>query len=338
MLLGILGTYIFLEKTGSTHADSCHAEKSPLPCFAEKAHHKAMGGDIEGAIAYAQEMIGPLSQSSLHMAMHMIGHAAYDASQGYAAAMAILPPELEETHAYFSYEGYQHGILQALFMDKKDDTPMQELMREGCGEFYVSESAQGDDSLWRERKQCFHAVGHALMYAHENDMDTSIRLCADLPYAWAQEQCAYGVFMELSYSYSPEYRGTKISVTNEPMLKICERAPMFQGACMRLVGRSHLIGNPHDFKGTFEVCKTLPEEAAIECRRDLAQISITGRSSNFEEMRSKCSAGGEFESECLMNVAYGIKKGYAGKGLQSQNFCSTLAANLQRECNEYVVQ
>lgn len=317
--------------------DACFDVPKPGPCLSMKAHHIALSLGIEEALNYATDVIAPYSRSVLHMAMHMIGHAAYMETGDRAEAMSFLPKNALSERKLLTYEGYQHGVLQSYFSAKKESIDMQSLIEESCGEYYAAENTEGNP-LWRARRQCFHAVGHGIMTAYENDINASIAVCKALPHAWMTDRCAYGAYMELSYLYSPDYypNAPKHFVDGESMAALCSTAGDLEGVCSGFIGRSYLAKNPNDFKGAFEACNGIPSRHGDVCREDIAQSDITKAGDDFGKAKAFCAEAGPHEKKCLFATAKAVSFGLAGKSAQKRDFCAELDPSIQRECAEYV--
>lgn len=328
-----LGVYRF--KTQTQVLDDCVNSQKPVNCFSMKAHHLAASGDISTALTYAKEVVAPYSRNAVHMAMHMIGHAAYEQLQSRAAAMALLPGDALKQENLLTFEGYQHGVLQSYFYEKKDEIEIDVLIKESCGDYY-SESELGPNTQWLPSRQCFHAVGHGLMTAYDNDIHTSIGICRNLPYPWMEERCAYGAFMELSYLYSPGYfpETPRDFVVAPDMAELCATQDGLQKTCSGFVGRSYFAAHTGDYKGAFDACEKTGEFSDI-CREDLAQIVVTGAGADFEKAKRSCSEAGEYEKKCLFDTAKAIGIGLAGAKAQKRNFCDSLSRSIRDECKAY---
>ena len=84
---------------------------------------------------------------------------------------------------------------------------MDELMLASCSE-YFDISSINDFSDRNKRvlaRECFHAVGHALMYSNENDVFEALFQCDKLPHEWMKDSCYYGAFMEQVFLYYSDY-------------------------------------------------------------------------------------------------------------------------------------
>ncbi len=316
--------------------DSCFSSDNIRKCLREKAHYIAMSGDIAAAITYTSDVVAPYNRNTAHFAMHMVGMQAYDRLGSRSDAMALLPPSAQTYENVLTYEGYQHGLLMEYFKVKKDDVPIMDLIHESCSDHWVPENPQTVDFSWTANKQCFHAVGHGLMYAFGNDVPKALSVCTQLPYEWMKSRCAYGALMEESYRYNPDYIaaiGGK-ALVGKGMQSLCNSLAIFADECALFVGRSYFSGHRGDFAGAFTTCLGLKTSAESKmCREQIATIYVTDSGTDFEAMHERCKTAGVFESECLSNVAAAIKHGYAGEAARQKDFCVTLSPDLALRCN-----
>ncbi len=322
--------------------DSCFSEENVRVCMRDKAHYIAMSGDVIGAIRYTAEVVAPYNRNTAHLAMHMVGMQAYDQLGSRKAAMDTLPPEAPTYANYLTYEGFQHGLLMEYFKVERSRTPIDQLIHESCADHWVPTNPMTEDFSWTANMQCFHAVGHGLMYAYENKVSDVLPICSRLPYEWMRGRCAYGALMEKSYLYSVDYiNSLKLPKQQEgdSMLSLCNGLTVFKTECSLFVGRSYLNTHRGDFAGAFAACAKLDvAENAFSCREQVASISITDSGTDFDTMHKRCATAGPFEEQCLLNVATAVKRGFAGKAAQKKDFCKTLQKELTKRCEAINVQ
>ena len=205
-----------------------------LECYNQLVNAAIEADGIGGALHYAMNVVLETDgQGMNHMAMHLIGRAAYDETHDRRKALAYLPSLAHTGNFYLRYEGYQHGVLQAFFSDRSRSEPIAERIRESCNEYFDPSWANpapyeySHTYAWTAARQCSHGVGHALMHANGNDVKKSLPYCEVLSYPWMQDRCAFGVFMEHSYLYWPDYDpGHPRPLANgDSMAPLCEALP-----------------------------------------------------------------------------------------------------------------
>lgn len=113
---------------------------------------------------------------SCHALAHVIGHEAYEKYHDFGKAM--------QYQDEICNSGYLHGIIESHFEKSKD---VFATMQTVCNNYPA-----GKYTSW----QCYHGVGHGVMYFTENDLKKSLALCDIYKDAVASESCTNGVFME----------------------------------------------------------------------------------------------------------------------------------------------
>ena len=135
-------------------------------CYEKQVREVRENKGIEAAINYiAKEIREDETYNIIHMVLHDLGHFAYyDAGGDIQKAFSYLSPKIVTPNDYVAFDGYQHGVLHSFFYEERKNYSMQDLMRASCNEYFDLENYGIPSS------QCFHAVGHALMYSNENDV------------------------------------------------------------------------------------------------------------------------------------------------------------------------
>jgi hypothetical protein len=116
------------------------------------------------------------------------------------------------------------------------------------------------------RFQCFHGLGHAVMFFADYELNQSLAVCDVLPDEWSQSSCYGGVFMENVFNFTNEkknfhatdyhypcnqlaekYRSecymmqtsrmTEMGLSTEGLLAECAKAGAFVTSCAQSIGR-----------------------------------------------------------------------------------------------------
>lgn len=332
------GIFAYEQEFFLSKNNTCEEAASRNDCFIAHAALLASSGDFKEALEYATEVVAPHSRNALHIAMHMIGHSAFEILGSRTQAMSILPKEAFTTEGHLIYDGFQHGVLQAYFTARKEDMSTEQLIEESCGEYNVPENDPRGPSPWRAALGCYHGVGHALMAASKNDMNGSIAVCAALPYYWMQQRCAYGVFMEVSYAYYPSYaahsHGGK--PLGDSMADACKEARALKEVCAQFVGHSYLMKHPGEYAQAFSTCRELIAAHGAECDIYLAEVILPGTLHTEDELLSACKEAVASEETCVLWVAKGLQEGYGGIDGVRMDFCGSLSQPLRERCQAFI--
>jgi hypothetical protein len=175
-----------------------------------------------------------------HPLLHHMGHAAYDHYGSFAEAMA----HQDE----FCNSGFTHGIIEAAFLQSDD---WLETMQLAC-------PADGENTNKYRQWQCYHGVGHGIMYAQGRNVAKSLAGCEALPTGTATASCANGVFMEKFIVV--DHMGQRRK--NTPDYTFCSTQPAkYKPDCYLYAPTAHLQKHPNAYTQAFSICS---QEKAYE--------------------------------------------------------------------------
>lgn len=304
-------------------------------CHIDRTYELVKKNGIKVALAYVSGVvIKETNYSTTHQVMHLVGREAYYKTKDLGKAFAYLPANAFSAPELIYYDGYQHGILQAFFLEQKN-TPVSELIEKACPENVV----MPDLNYYQEDRgdNCFHGIGHALMFMSHNDVYASLQYCEALPHLIKQHWCYIGVFMEDSYLYSPLYDplAPKPFVTDDAMVSLCASVKEEQqGECANYVGRAYWAAHYGDVKGAIDQCFLVARPYRKACVYRLAHFSLPAFfRTDYQSMIDVCKESGqEYEESCILAAADGILRGATGYGSTKEAFCDLLEGELQRKC------
>lgn len=324
--------------------NNCTALSGPatLDCYMESAVNIAKSRGIVASLEYVHEDVLKNSVYQIvHLVLHGVGHEAYHRTHDVERSMGFIALFYAKEPPEFSYtlDGYRHGVFQAFFDENKANRTIQELMQESCFKyFHIArvEDMRSDQRIPAE--QCFHAVGHAVLYAYDNNIDKALVGCEVLPHSWMQNWCFYGVFMEYSYLYWPFWMHEKpMPSMPESMTILCDRVHVNQrDACSRMVGRAYF--SKGGLMGALKQCALVEERHRRNCVIETAAPLVPSvYKNNFKKMVNVCrevgsELGSTYEGACIYGVASGIKMGSAGFSYREEPFCNLVEDKFQDDC------
>jgi len=313
-------------------------------CYTKQVKEMLETQGVESTLKYLSEVTWRKSSYSVvHVLMHQVGRYAYFAALGdMGKANSYLP-----THSYTAgeirkFDGYRHGLFQSFFGENRKGKPMLGLITEACSEYMAIQDLSSLSDAHQEilANECFHGVGHALMYANENDVPTSLFQCDELPYEWMGIRCQYGVMMENAFLYSPEYYpGSPRPFTGyDNMASLCQQLnESHRGMCSHFVGQAFLflLANTKNFEGAFSSCNSLDRKNYISsCIERMALLYIPNSfRDDFEGIIETCQmAGADYEIACVKSARNGIALGAAGEANKTRELCNFVEEELRDEC------
>jgi hypothetical protein len=187
----------------------------------------------------------PVLLRSCHDLAHEIGHESFVKYSDFAKAV--------EFRDEFCNSGYLHGVIESHFKSSAD---IYLTMKSTCAEYPV-----GKFLSW----ECYHGIGHGLMYYSNNNLPESIRLCSTYDDEFVRNSCINGVFMEnfnadqqLHYSQyvdSKDIFSTCRNLENGNKHNCYTYAPVY-----------YMRSNADNYMSIFDFCKNAENGYATTCR------------------------------------------------------------------------
>jgi len=313
--------------------DPCKSRIDWIVCYSDTIGEITVRNGPPAAIAYALDVVRehPNDSAFLHMSLHMAGHEAYHLVEDVDKAFSYLPDKARTKEDYFLYDGYQHGIFEALFLHLSNISAMQ-LMRRACSDHFnpESQSAPIDSYIGIASDQCFHGMGHALMPYYENDVFAALLGCDELPYSRMRQNCYNGVFMENVYLHGPVYSFDKLkpNVSGNLMTPLCNQVKENQRArCASHVGWAFFATDWGNFKGAMDACSSVEEKYQKNCIAHLSgRLIPTFVEGDFSEMLAVCKYANLNEDACIDGLAVRIRQDYGEDYDEEKPVASSLCA------------
>lgn len=353
MAAAVFSPKIRTPAAGPPERDPCRAVSNQYHCYADRARKIAAADGFQAAFQYVNSAGREFGYHNvLHMAMHEVGRAAYRETQNLDKALQYFFNSLDPHYFDFALEGYRHGVFQGFFASQKNSQSMDALIQRACGMHMPTATARDPYSPREDvAKQCFHGVGHALMYTYGNDVFRSLAPCDRLPAPWMQNWCYYGIFMENSYLYSslpPFYEPGKPKpfAAGPGMTQLCGEVSRRQRpACARFVARSVFMGafpqQLEEFQRGFDQCRRVDVDEYYRqlCVRDAAVLFIPPPfKSDPEKMFGICERAGSYKGSCIEGVAAGISLGAAGFSNRDRPVCDAAGEQFRVRCRAVIEQ
>lgn len=326
-----------------------------ISCYMDEVQRVMEKGGLQAGFTYARSMQEDLDYALNHFIMHEIGREAYLALDGNIPAALELQKQYH-TLEDFDYEldGYRHGLFEAFFTEK--GTHDARLASEVCPDsidvhrdtpvgVYAYPPAPIQQAE-NDQNQCFHAVGHGLMYANNNDIRLSLSQCDKMSEDWQQQWCYYGAFMQYTYTDWPGYESELERHMKIPegltMAALCDELPTRQqNACARLAGRGYIDHTTRNSKehvtSVFDQCLSVKQQYQEACIVETAgsflpEAFATNPKGAFD-MCTVVFTDIKSQRACTYGAASGIKQG-AGKFAYRKldTVCELVDAKLRDVC------
>ncbi|TSC87243.1 MAG: Uncharacterized protein G01um10148_348 [Parcubacteria group bacterium Gr01-1014_8] len=318
----------------------CLKEENVRWCFIHEAQAIAAIEGAQKAYSYVHDVIKKYSDyKTEHLALHYVGMKAYDEAGSVDKAFTLIYGEDQMADDSIYYSGFQHGLFERYFEVNGAQTPTV-LGNETCHTYASSESLDEFTST-RTRvlaAECYHAIGHAIMFISDNNVEASLSACDAFPHQWEQRWCYHGVFMENYYLHIPEYHlgVARPDAEGLSVVELCMRVgEKYRGECSYFVGWVYMQMHPNDFAGAFSECAMFPQSDARICIARVGRFFVAASSAgDLSGMIATCEKAHPFLRECLYGTAIGLNQGvglfeYVNKG---KGLCDVLEDDMHADC------
>jgi hypothetical protein len=264
------------------------------------------------------------------------------------AAMAELHTMVSnDKNALANCHSLTHSIGDAALEKYKDVNTAMSYADEFCGSGYIHgvvETKIGNSTdLYKDllsmcpkdSGNCYHGIGHGLMYYTSNDIPKALAYCDVFPDKQSQLFCSEGVFMEnfntdiLSHS--------SIYLKKEDTTYPCAiQKEIYKGACYFYSSDYYLQLHPGDYQGAFLICDSVEPNYLQTCINGVGSRTMKRNILEPKLVESNCMKVREdYQNACVDGmVSYYIVNYYSlAKG---RELCNQLEMKNKAQCEKSV--
>lgn len=313
--------------------DPCRGASDRLVCQKDLLRTIYRDKGFAASLSYIKKVTyhAPTS-GDCHFLMHELGRVSYAGTQDLGTLFL-------QGDSY-CLGGYYHGLLEQHFA-YHIDSGINAVLLDVCKKIDKSKLLASE---------CYHGVGHALMYITKNDLMLSLKQCDFFPDEKQQYLCYFGAFMENSYAHMPEYHGEKKYVRSDDLLYPCTAVEeKYKLACYAFPGRALLHTRRHehqttkelsDYKDAFGVCQRITdgEKYRKECIEHVSVLIQIAFPHEWDRAREVCGLLGESSdrSLCYSRTAVFIQRNDVKKKGLAESFCETLGQEYESSCRKAI--
>jgi plastocyanin len=251
---------------------------------------------------------------SCHPLVHDIGHAAYEKYGDVAEAMKY---QNEVCNS-----GYLHGIIERRFEESDDILADVNSM---CDPY-----RRGSYLGW----QCYHGLGHGVMFYTSNDLPRSLEMCDALERDFDRSNCANGVFME-NFSADQKLHVSDYLKESDPFYP-CAEQERYEVECYLYAPTYFLSLNEGDYAAALEWCKGAEAGFEASCAYGVGSQVMKENLNDPKLVESVCTEGDlEQTAPCIEGMA-GLYINHHGSLEPAKDLCTRLEAQNRRACYDAV--
>lgn len=250
-----------------------------------------------------------------HDLIHVIGHASYEKYRDFAKAL--------EYRDELCNSGYIHGVIESYFSETKD---VLSAMKTVCNKY-----KQGSFLGW----ECYHGVGHGVMFYTNNDLPKALELCASYGTSVAKSSCVNGVFMENFNTMGDEHHTDYLK--NDDLFFPCsEQSIDLKPDCYLYAPVHYLTFHKNDYIGALSFCETAEKEYVGSCISGLGSQAMKENINNPLFVENICNTSNNVPA-CIHGMM-SLYINHFGSIEPATSLCSKLSLDNQAPCIKTVSQ
>ncbi len=234
--------------------------------------------DTKTALAQLRSEIkeNDLLAYNCHDVAHTLGHEAFKIYADFGKAM-----ELQDE---ICNSGYIHGVIEEYFSETTD---VFEAMKTVCSPYPA-----GKFTSW----ECYHGVGHGLMYYTNNNLPKAISLCEAYSGSFARGSCINGVYME-NFNAGEKIHSSTFLKPDDLFYPCSDQAFGYKKDCYVYAPIRYLHFYPEDYVGALDWCNNAPLAYQSTCASGVGsqamkeninapkQVEVVCRQGKFSQIR-----------------------------------------------------
>lgn len=248
---------------------------------------------------------------SCHLLTHDIGHAAYQKYGSFGEAMKFQDE--------ICNSGYLHGVVESYFSKNKPDVAV---LREVCSAY-----PEGKFMSW----ECYHGVGHGLMFFTQNDLPKSLELCGEYDTDFSESTCVNGVFME-NFN-TDEKLHPSVFLKEDDSFYPCGEQKGSQKAHCYLYAPTHYLGiHKNDYIGALRWCNGAEMFYGGICTEGVGTQVMKENINDVKFVERICMSAPAFKIGSCISGMTGLYLNHHGSLLPAQKMCEELEAQNRQFC------
>lgn len=248
---------------------------------------------------------------SCHALVHEIGREAYYKYGNFGEAM--------EFQDEICNSGYLHGIIESHFSKSED---VFSAMKTVCDGYKL-----GSFLSW----ECYHGIGHGLMYYSSNDFPRSVSMCDSYDNNFAASNCANGVFME-NFNTDQKIHPSKFLKPDDLFYPCQEQAARHKPDCYLYAPTYYLSLNKNDYVGALRWCESAEVPYGSACAAGVGSQAIKENINDPKFVEKVCAGNREEQVDPCIFGMVGLYINHYGSLEPAKVLCEQLALENRQAC------
>ncbi len=250
-------------------------------------------------------------ESSCHSFGHAIGHAAYDKYASFGEALMY--------QSEFCNSAYIHGVIEEHFAKSSDVVSEMAVI---CSQYPEAKF---------QSAQCYHGVGHGVMFYTNNDLPKALGFCANYTNTFARYNCLMGVFME-NFSSDRDLHNSLYVNESNPFYPCQEQTAENKQVCYLWAPSYYLGLHKKNYSGALAWCKTAEPPYQSICALGVGGQAMRENIGNPKMVESVCTGAKSFAaSNCIAGMTH-IYISHYGSPEPARKLCEQMTEVNRKTC------
>ena len=252
---------------------------------------------------------------SCHPLVHDIGHAAYEKYGDFGEAMKYQDEVCNS--------GYLHGIIESRFSESDDVFADMKTM---CDQY-----RSGSYMSW----QCYHGIGHGVMFYTANDLPRSLKMCEGFDTDFGRSNCANGVFME-NFNADQKLHLSKFLKESDPFYPCAQQANRYKAHCYLYAPTYFLSLNGSDYDAALEWCNGAEAGFEPSCAYGVGTQAMKENLNDPKLVESVCMNGDDGQTAPCIEGMTSLYINHHGSLEPARELCSRLEKPNRPACYDAI--
>jgi plastocyanin len=248
---------------------------------------------------------------SCHALVHEIGRAAYEKHGDFGEAMKYRDE--------LCNSGYLHGVIESHFSQSEDVFAEMKTMCDGY--------RQSSYLSW----QCYHGLGHGVMFYTANDLPRSLEMCERFKSDFGRTSCVNGVFME-NFNTEQKLHVSKFLTKDDPFYPCPKQPERYKSDCYLYAPTYFLNLNHDDYAGALDWCEGAEAGYESTCSRGVGGETMKENMNDPKFVEATCMSGGPQQVVPCVEGMVGLYINHSGSLEPARELCAELEVSNQRTC------
>lgn len=219
--------------------------------------------------------------------------------------------------------GYLHGVIESYFSQNKPDTA---LLKTVCGAYPKEKFLS-----W----ECYHGVGHGLMFFTQNDLPKSLALCGEYNSDFEKSSCVNDVFME-NFNTGGKLHSSKFLKETDPFYPCGEQKDEDKATCYLYAPTYYLSLHKNDYLGALRWCNGTESFYGNVCAEGVGTQAMKENINDIKFVEKICMSAPALKvGSCLAGMT-GLYINHYGSLEPAQEMCGHLEAQSRQFCYDTV--